>query len=534
MASDRHHRGVFAGLGLMVGLVLRRDRVALPVWVLLLTALLVGTANTLASTYPTAAARRGFAAATQGNPVMTIIYGPVLGDNVGALTAWRLGMPGAILFALFSIVATVRHSRAEEYAGRAELLRSGTVGRCAQLGATLSVVGAAHVLIGLLALLGLLAHGLPPTGCAALVAAFVMVGWAGCAIAALACELATGPRAAIEVSLVALAGLLLLRMLGDGLGIGWLLAVTPVGWLERLRPFTGEHWSALIPAVTVTALLVTVTLYRSARRDLGAGWWPTRPGPATASRGLTGSLALVARLNRGTLAGVSAGFAVIGLLLGSVAANVGQQFSSSPQLALMLARLHVADAGAGLVTLLSYALAEVAAIYAVTVVLRPVEEERSGRAALLLVAGASRAEWMGGHLLFAVLAPVAVLLALAVGIDVGHGLAAGGPGAELGVLAGQAVAKLPAIWALVGFAAALVGLLPRIAPGLAWSGIALIVALEFGWELGVIDRSVFDLSPFAHVYPDTPPSIATLLVLTSIAVAFAALGFTRLRARDFA
>jgi ABC-2 type transport system permease protein len=50
---------------------------------------------------------------------------------------------------------------------------------------------------------------------------------------------------------------------------------------------------------------------------------PTRPGPATAARGLRTPLALAWRLHRSLLAGWTAGFAVVEVVLGGLANGIG-------------------------------------------------------------------------------------------------------------------------------------------------------------------------------------------------------------------
>jgi ABC-2 type transport system permease protein len=47
-------------------------------------------------------------------------------------------------------------------------------------------------------------------------------------------------------------------------------------------------------------------------------------------------------------------------------------------------------------------------------------------------------------------------------------------------------------------AAALFGLLPRLTVG-SWAALVVVVFLELFWELQQISRTVYDLSPYAHV-----------------------------------
>jgi ABC-2 type transport system permease protein len=110
-----------AGTGALVRLLLRRDRIVLPIWVVALALLPVAIANTMADLYPTAADRQSYIDIVTANPTFLALYGHAFGHSLGAITAWRLG--GTVLFVgLASLLTVVRHTRAEEETGRRELL----------------------------------------------------------------------------------------------------------------------------------------------------------------------------------------------------------------------------------------------------------------------------------------------------------------------------------------------------------------------------------------------------------------------------
>ncbi|MET0420049.1 MAG: hypothetical protein ABW022_28895 [Actinoplanes sp.] len=139
----------FTGTRHLVRLILRRDRVVLPIWILLLAVLPSSYASAYAELYPTAAERAGYLAGTASNPSIVALLGPVYGDSTGALTVQRAGLL-ALIAALVSVLMVVRHTRTEEEAGRRELLGATVLGRYAGLTAALLVTYAANVLLGLL------------------------------------------------------------------------------------------------------------------------------------------------------------------------------------------------------------------------------------------------------------------------------------------------------------------------------------------------------------------------------------------------
>ncbi len=122
------------GTGALAGLAARRDKIMLPAWIYLLTAVVASTAYSFRKLYPTAAGRREFAAAAAHNPALMSLYGTLSGDSIGSLTAWRYGTLAALGAALMSIFIVIRHTRADEETGRLELVGSAAVGRHAALG----------------------------------------------------------------------------------------------------------------------------------------------------------------------------------------------------------------------------------------------------------------------------------------------------------------------------------------------------------------------------------------------------------------
>jgi ABC-2 type transport system permease protein len=105
-----------------------------------------------------------FAVNASHNPALAFLYGPVYGHSVGGLTAWKPGVLVAVTAALMSIFVVIRHTRADEEAGRLELVGSTATGRQAPLAAALLVALAANVVLGLLVTVTLIAIGLPAAG----------------------------------------------------------------------------------------------------------------------------------------------------------------------------------------------------------------------------------------------------------------------------------------------------------------------------------------------------------------------------------
>ena len=132
----------------------------------------------------------------------------------------------------------------------------------------------------------------------------------------------------------------------------------------------------------------------AARRDLGAGLLPDRPGRASASGLLRGPLSLALRLQRGVLAGWAAGVAFIFAASGAAAKGIGQLLGSSTALQHEFTRLggQAAITNAYLAALMLLA-GLGAAGYATSAVLRLRAEETDGLAEPLLATAVGRIRW---------------------------------------------------------------------------------------------------------------------------------------------
>lgn len=524
-----------AGARPLIGLVLRRDRWILPVWILVITSYVASVAAGFASTNPTPQSRQDYVANVASTPSIVALLGKVATPSIGGLTAWRVGAGMAMVLAVIAVVTVVRHTRTEEGVGRQELARSGAVSRLAPLTAVLVVIAAAMLVLGLLIGLSLSVLGLSTAGAFALGLSLAAVGWVFAGLAAIASEICSTSRTAIGLSVAALALAVLLRMAADGADVAgvdqlaWLEWLTPIGWMHQVLPFTGPRWWAFGLFLAATAVAVGGAYALRARRDLGAGLLPERPGPARAGPGLSGPLGLAWRQNRGLLYAVLGGVAVLGLLMGSVAQGSAQ----AGQISSFLARLGVANYGEALILLLIYLSAEVLAAYAIVSVLRLRTAETDGLASVVLSAPVSRTRWLASQLVVVLLATAAVMLVLGLSIGLAYGLATGNLAGQLPAALGSALAKVPAVWVLAGVCTLLYGLVPRAAASLSWGALGLILVIEAGWELGQVSDALFAVSPYSWVYPTTgQSSIGTTFALAALAALLGAGGLAALRRRD--
>jgi ABC-2 type transport system permease protein len=184
-----------AGTGTLIRFAARRERVRVPVYLLILVALIAWTAAQSDSLYSTQSERDEYARTVAGNPGLIAIVGPAYAvTNAGGDTAWQWGAFGAVTAALMSMFIVGRHTRGEEQSGRSELIRASVVGRYAATAATMVVVTVVNVLLAALVALAMIGLDQPAAGSIALGASLGGAGllFAGVAVVAMQVNQSTG------------------------------------------------------------------------------------------------------------------------------------------------------------------------------------------------------------------------------------------------------------------------------------------------------------------------------------------------------
>jgi ABC-2 type transport system permease protein len=526
-----------AGTSLLTRLAFRRDRVAVPFWIYFFTAMAVGVAYSSRATYSTLAKRVDFAASVNKNPSLLALYGPVHdASSVGSVSLWKAGGIASALVGAVALLLTVRHTRGDEESGRLELLSAGVVGRYAALTAGLITVVAANLVLAVLVSIGLVALGLPAAGSIVFALGWFALGLTFAAVAAVTAQLTTTARTAGGLGVAFLGLCYLIRAAGDAGGHDgptWLLWLSPFGWFSHLRPYAGDDWWVLVLPVVFSAVCVAAAYTLTGRRDIGAGLLPDRPGPAEAGAGLSGPLGLAWRLQRGSLLGWAAGFAVYGAAIGGVTENVEDMIGGKSGRDV----LEKLGGGQGMVDAFTNAtmslMALLASAYAVQAVLRLRSEETGRLAEPILATKVGRVGWAMGHVLFAVAGP-AVLMALE-GVVVGlvHGLRSHDLGDQLPRIFWSAIVQLPAVWVIAGITVALFGLAPRLAMA-AWGLLGVFLLLGELGPLLKLKQWAMDLSPFTHVpkLPGAPMRTMPVVWLVVVAGLLTAVGLAGFRRRD--
>ncbi|MFJ9631518.1 ABC transporter permease [Streptomyces sp. NPDC101175] len=514
------------GTGALLRFNLRRDRVVIPAWVAVTALLVLSLPGSLKSVYSTPAERADLARQMLTNSSLRATYGPVFSDSLGGLTAWRIGGYAAVLAGIMSLIVVVRHTRDEEESGRQELVSSAMVGRRAPLTAALLTAFVANLALALLITAGMAGQG--AAGALALGLGIGGVGMVFATLAAIVAQFTDSGRLAKGLTGGLLGAAFVLRAVGDSASsdasspLTWL---SPIGWLENLRPYASERWWVLALFAAAACVQGLLAYELAGRRDVGMSFLPARPGPARGRLGTAGALAW--RLQRGAVLGWSLGFLAAGVAFGGITKGAADLVGDNAKTREIIERMggHAGIEDAFLATMVGM-FGMLAALYTVSSVLRLHGEETGGRAEPILANAVGRLRWAAGHLTIAFAGAAWIMLLSGLGLTLGYG-------AEPGPILTACLVQLPAVWTLGALAVLLHGLSPRLSPA-SWAAAGL--ALLLGWIGPALNlpQAVLDLSPFGHLpkLPGGEVTWAPPAVLMAITAALVATGLTGLRRRD--
>jgi ABC-2 type transport system permease protein len=488
------------------------------------------------STYPALSDRLALARSLGTNDAVRLFYGrPYDLLTVGGYAAWRIGGVLTLLAAVWGFLAAIRATRAEEDAGRAELVLAGIVARRNFYRAALVAIAGGVALLWLAGFLGLALAKLSLGGSAYMALAVVSVAAVFAGVGALAGQLAASRRLAIELSSAALLISFLARVVADTTtSFEWLRWLTPLGWAEELRPFTGTRpWVLLLPLLATAALLAVAGAI-ALRRDVGTGLLPARDSSPPNRRLLGSPLAQALRGERGSFAIwlLSAGF--FALVVGAISTSIaGAGISGALQRQVKQA------AGVSIVTPVGYMsltfifFAIVLSLFACAQIGAARGAEMEQQLETLFALPVSRTRWLAGRLALA--AGGAAAIGLFAGLCAWAGAASqNASGVSLGQMLGAGANCLPVALLFLGLGTLAYALAPRAGSGIAYG----LVMVAFLWQLfGAAlsaPRWLIEVTPFQHIglVPAQAFRAGDAAVMVAVGAVAALAGLWAFRRRD--
>ncbi|WP_237421510.1 ABC transporter permease [Gordonia sp. SID5947] len=427
-ASSGPGPDLLAKAGRLMRLMIHRER-----WLILITLVVfllinLSTAATINSSYPSAQERTALQVGAGSNSAFRFLLGPLEHiESAAAVTVWRAGLFMIAALAVCAAMMVVRQTRKEEELGRAELLRAGATGPLAPLWAA-TVVSTAFCLVvalGMSVMLFPLGAGVGDV--VAVFAQYATTAMAAVGVALVAAQIAkTSHIANLTASSVVLAGYVLRGVADVDDTWAWLRWVTPVGWAELIDPFGANNPWPAIASLAVAVLGVGIAARFALGRDMDAGLIQPRPGPAASTR-LTSIRAVAIRLSGSLLGSWVSAITLYALVIGFLQPSVDELAGDNEQMRRVLEQSGLQGNlstmfGSTMMTFLAVA----ASAWSVNLVTRMRSEEVSSRTEVLLVTPTSRSRYLTVYTATAVVGVVVILIAAALGMTVGNGVAGGG------------------------------------------------------------------------------------------------------------
>jgi ABC-2 type transport system permease protein len=239
------------------------------------------------------------------------------------------------------------------------------------------------------------------------------------------------------------------------------------------------------------------------------------------------------RLDRGALLLWTVGLCLYGLLIGSVVHGIGDELRGGTAQDIVERMGGTGALEQAFVAVAFCMLGMMAAAFAISLTLRPHQEEAGQRAETVLSGAVGRSRWLAGHLAIALIGSAVAMLIAGAAAGLTYGVAAHDIGGKLSMVVATAAVQLPAVWLSAAVTVALFGLAPRFSP-VAWGVLVGFVALYLIGSLSGFPQWLLDLEPFAHIPRVTGGAFTPvpLLWLLAIDAALIALGMAAFRRRD--
>jgi len=526
----------FAKTGALFRFFLRRDRIRLPLWIAAIAGFTAGYVPLFEQVLMEDVDPSVFVSMME-NPAMIALAGPVYGRadyHTGAAYANMMLVFCVIFAAIMNIFLVVRHTRADEEAGRAELLRARPVGAAAPLTATLLLSFLANGLLAVLTTVFLIffeAQGMTAEGVWLFGAALGVVGWFFAGLTALLAQLSENTRIVRTGAFLLLLWFYLQRGIGD-LFSETLSRLSPLGLILRTRLYVNNEWWPVGILLAGGCLLAGFTFLLSRKRDLGAGFFAARSGRREASVFLSSPFGLAFRQYRNTM-GI---WALIVFLVAAMYGSVFGEMESFVENNVILRQMFAADPDLDIleqfIGMLNAIMAILTAIPVVGAMHRLAGEEKSGYAAHLYGRAVYRRSYFLSWTVLSFGLSILLQTLTAVGFYyVGAEVVENIP--PLTTFLISAYSYLPAIWLVGAVAAVLVALAPGLrAASYIYLGLSFVLVY-----IGSVARFpdwVAKLTPFGYVsnYPVEILKLLPLAVMTGIALILLVVSVIGYRQRD--
>ncbi|QBO35692.1 hypothetical protein EQG49_04060 [Periweissella cryptocerci] len=330
----------FANLGLLVKVGLKRDRLRLSIWSIVLLFLFLIVSLEYQNMYSSAKDLLPIIALAD-SASMVALFGKLAhaaSYTTAEVLVWEMTMFMAILQAIMSIQLIVNGTRKQEELGITEIIRSRAVGRASGFAAaSLEVLGLNVVLaIGYGVIMQVVnVSGMTATGGWLLALGLGATGFMFGMFALVFAQLGSSTRASSMAAYGFFALTYVVRMLTDvaNARYTWL---SPLGWIEKLDCFRGNNYWIIGLLLLVSCVLFGGAMWLNFKRDVGSGLLQPRLGHARAGKFLQGPFSLIAKVEKNIRIAWLVGMFGFGAMYGSIFNSIADLFKDNPAIQTMI------------------------------------------------------------------------------------------------------------------------------------------------------------------------------------------------------
>jgi len=516
----------FARTGTLLKFAFRRERIVSVIWILSV----VITVAIVAPVFEGVLADNQPLIEMLQTPAMVAMMGPVFDTAPGAIFAAMMLLFVAIAAAVMNIFFILRHTRADEERGRAEVLRSLPIGRLSSLAAALTGALIINIVLAILLFASLAFLPFDGFGISGAIVFALSVGLGGFIFAALSAvfsQFFQNTRTASASAFGLLTVFYLMRMVGDA-AVPMLSFFSPLGLVLRAQAFAGNIIWPLVILFVLSLIFMCAALWLNVIRDIDQGIIPSRKGRQRAGGLLKNSFGLSFKLVRTMLISFAVGIFLLGATYGAVMGQMEDFIANNEMLSQMFG-----DAE-GFVTMIIMVMGVLACVPVMLVQKRLVAEEKAGRLEGIFSAPISRVRMFCGYYIIAAASAVFMLFIGFIGLWAASAAVLDVPPSFV-LLFGQVMVYLPAVLLMAGLAGLLVGVLPDKGY-IAWIYLGFSLFISYIGSMLQMPSWMQFLTPFGYVsdilHVGNVAVAARLTGLSAVAVGLAAIGLVAYKKRD--
>jgi ABC-2 type transport system permease protein len=524
--------------------VFRRSVKSAVLWALILGAYVASKSIGFAKLYTTHAERVKFASSFGSNSGLSILLGkPHDITTVPGYTAWNCVGIAVIALSIWAILTTTKYLRGEESSGRLELLLSGQTSL--KKATRSSILALLTSLVALFLIAGLFFSAIGADkiiGFNALSAFYLSLTMALSAltfmsVSALISQIVSTRTKAVGLSSTIFGIFFLLNAIGDSTKLSWVSSISPLGWIENLRPLAHPQPIWLLPTLALSALLLLLSLFLASKRDYSSSLIKERSETKPNLRLLSTPLSFTYRLSfmssLGWLIGLTGVSFFYGLLTKPAVQALADSDSTKKAFKKIVSAGAVNSSAVIYVSLTFFITMVILFFFSAYLINHIRSEEAEGRLDNFIVGPVSRLKWLGSRLTYATLAILLTSLLSSIATWIGTlNLHSSSLNLHNLVLAG--LNSVPASLLVLAIGVFIFGFIPRLTAAAIYVVIGWSFLIDMLKEGTKLKPWLLDTSLFTHVHlaPASKISWSTNMLLLAIALALAALGAYRFNSRD--